>query len=195
MRILLGNHHLEQRAGSELFTAELARAIRESGHDLAVFSFFKGEIAETIERQGIPVFDARAANAIAEFSPDIVQTNHLSCAHYLRAIIPDAIRVHAMLGVIPLEAPPLDASAFSLGLAVSEEVVERISRTPFGRDVPMAIFRNWFDDAAVAPSAHPAHHPLHVAVVSNHAAEQLVAPLAQLGASRKSQSRLFRPAD
>ncbi len=163
----------------------MAGSIRGRGHDVAIFTFFKGELAETIERQGIPVYDARAAKAIADLGPDIVQTNHLSCAHYLRATIPDAIRVHVMLGVIPpLEAPPLDASAFSLGLAVSEEVVARINRTPFGRDVPVVIFRNWFDDEAMAaPPARPADDVLRVAVVSNHAAEELVGVLAQLEAS------------
>ena len=184
MRTLRSNHHLECRAGSELFTAELATSIQALGHDVAVFTFFKGEFSRSIEQRGIPVFDAHDPSAIVGFNPDIVQTNHVSCAHYLRALTPNAIRVHAILGVIPhLEAPPLDGAAYSLGLAVSEEVVARINRTPFGRDAPVAIFRNWFDERALAPP--PPLEPrdvLRVAVISNHISAELTDGLSQLEA-------------
>lgn len=147
MRILLGNHHLEVRAGSELFTAELAMALRERRHDVAVFTFFEGEVSEAIEAHGIPVFNPDDRRAIVRFKPDIVQTAHIPVAHFLRAVVPDATRVHVILGVIPaLEAPPLDEGAYSLGLAVSEEAHERVKQTPFGKAVDVSIFRNWFDD-------------------------------------------------
>ncbi len=193
MRTLLGNHHLERRAGSELFTAELATSIQALGHDVAVFTFFKGEFSRSIEQQGIPVFDASDPNAIVGFNPDIVQTNHLSCAHFLRALTPGAIRVHAILGVIPhLEAPPLDGMAYSLGLAVSEEVVARISRTPFGRDAPIAILRNCFDERALAPSRpRETHGVLRVAVISNHISADLVDSLSQLEALGRVKVEYF----
>ena len=69
MRTLLGNHHLERRAGSELFTAELATSIQALGHDVAVFTFFKGAFSRSIEQQGIPVFDANDPDAIVGFNP------------------------------------------------------------------------------------------------------------------------------
>ena len=185
MKILLGTHHLELRAGSELFTAELADSIQARGHEVAVFTFFKGKFAKLIEANEIPVFSSDNTTAMVRFTPDIVQTCHLPCAHFLRAVVPDAIRVHAMLGVIPsLEAPPLDGGAFSLGLAVSEEVVDRINRTPFGRDVDTAIFRNWFDDKAVTSAATlKSPGPLRVAVISNHIAPELMDVLAALEAA------------
>jgi hypothetical protein len=184
MKILLGTHQLEVRAGSELFTAELARAIRSAGHDVAVFTFFKGKFAQTLQADGIPVFHPEETSAIARFAPDLVQTNHLPCAHFLRSAVPDAIRVHAVLGVTPaLEAPPLDAETFSLGLAISEEVVDRINRTPFGRAVEIALFRNWFDDkAVVTAAAHQTAGPLRVAVISNHIAPDLSDALTALEA-------------
>jgi hypothetical protein len=39
MKILFGTHQLEVRAGSELFTAELAQSIHARGHEVAVFTF------------------------------------------------------------------------------------------------------------------------------------------------------------
>jgi hypothetical protein len=185
VKILLGTHQLEILAGSELFTAELAHSFRALGHEVTLFTFFKGDLARTIEAQGIPVFDPGDAALLAQLGPDIVQTNHLPCAHYLRAVIPDAIRVHSMLGALPnLEAPPLDGDAYSLGLAVSEEVAERIGRSSFGRHVEVALFRNWFDDSAVATAeAREPHECLRVAVISNHLAVPLTDALAELEAA------------
>lgn len=189
----MGTHQLEERAGSELFTAELASSIRSRQNEVAIFTFFKGDFAELIEADGIQVFDPDDAAAIVQFDPDVVQTNHLPCAHFLRALVPDAIRVHAMLGVIPhLEAPPLDAGAYSLGLAISEEVRDRINQTSFARDVEVAIFRNWFDERVVLMAeARKAHRPLRVAVVSNHFAPELINALEALEAAGDAEIDYF----
>jgi hypothetical protein len=185
MKVLLGTHHLEVRGGSELFTAELASSIRSRGNEVAVFTFFKGDFAGLIEAEGIQVFDPGEAALITRFDPDVVQTNHLPCAHFLRAVVPGAIRVHAMLGVIPhLEAPPLDAGAYSLGLAISEEVRDKISQTSFAKDVEVLIFRNWFDDRAVLTAeARMPHGALRVAVISNHFAPDLMDALEAFAAA------------
>jgi hypothetical protein len=186
VKILLGTHHLEIRAGSELFTAELANSIQARGYGVAVFTFFKGEIAGLMEANGIPVFTPDDANAMVRFAPDVVQTCHIPYAHFLRSVVPDAIRVHAMLGVIPpLEAPPLEGAAFSLGLAVSEEVLDRVNKTSFGRDVDTAIFRNWFDEKVVMTStrALSSRGRLRVAVISNHIAPELIEALTALDAT------------
>ena len=186
MKILLGTHHLEIRAGSELFTAELANSIQASGHEVAVFTFIKGEFAGLIEANGISVYSPDDTNAMARFAPDIVQTCHIPCAHFLRSVVPDAIRVHAMLGVtLPMEAPPLEGDAFSLGLAVSEEVLDRINKTTFGRDVETAIFRNWFDEKVVMTSTRAlnSHGRLRVAVITNHIAPGLIEALTALDAT------------
>jgi hypothetical protein len=185
MKILLGTHHLEVRAGSELFTAELAYAFQARGHDVSVFTFFKGAVSEEIQARGIPVFDPDDRGTISRLTPDIVQTNHIPCGHFLRCVVPDGIRVHAMLGVFPhLETPPLDGEAYSLGLAVSEEVLDRVNRTPFGNQVKVEILRNWFDDKAVVPAVRRDHpQPIRVAVVSNHIAPELAAALAELQAA------------
>jgi hypothetical protein len=186
MKILLGTHQLEIRAGSELFTAELANSIQERGHEVAVFTFFKGEFAGLIEANGIPVFNPDDTNAMVRFAPDIVQTCHLPCAHFLRSVVSDATHVHAMLGATPpLEAPPLGGATFSLGLAVSEEVLDRINKTSFGRDVDTAIFRNWYDDKVVMTSTRTlsSRGRLRVAVITNHIAPKLIEALTALEAT------------
>jgi hypothetical protein len=193
MKVLLGTHHLEQRAGSELFTAELASSIRSRQNEVAIFTFFKGDFAELVEADGIQVFEPDDTTAITQFHPDVVQTNHLPCAHFLRALVPDAIRVHAMLGVIPpLEAPPLDAGAYSLGLAISEEVRDKISLTSFAKDVEVVIFRNWFDEREVLMAeARKPHRPLRVAVISNHFAPDLMNALEALAGAGDAEIDYF----
>jgi hypothetical protein len=188
VKILLGTHHLEMRAGSELFAAELIASFQARGHEVAAFTFFKGEIGEVIEANGTPVFETHDKNAMVRFQPDIVQTCHIPCAHFLRAIFPDAVRVHAMLGAFPpLEAPPLGGDAYGLGLAVSEEVLDRINKTSFAQDVETVIFRNWYDDEAVKSAARRQNTPqnadgrrLRVAVISHHVAPELIAALTAL---------------
>jgi hypothetical protein len=185
MNILLGTHHLEGRAGSELFTAELASAFQARGHAVSVFTFFKGPVAEEIQARGIPVFDPDDQGTISRLAPDIVQTNHIPCAHYLRHVIPDGVRAHAILGVFPhLETPPLDGEAYSIGLVVSEEVLDRVNRTSFGKQVEIEILRNWFNDKMVVPAVRRNHpQTVRVAVVSNHIAPELTAALAELQAA------------
>ena len=193
MKVLFGTHHLAARAGSELFTSELARSVQAKGHQVAIFTFYKGNFARLIQAQGIQVFDSSELGDLSRFTPDIVQTNHITCAHYLRAVFPLALRVHAMLGVIPtLEAPPLDTAAYSLGLAISEEVVDRISRTAFGSGVEIAVFRNWFDDAAIT-IAKPSRiiGPIRVVVISNHIAPDLLDAMGSLAANREAKVDYF----
>jgi GT2 family glycosyltransferase len=185
MRILLSNHQLTVRSGSELATCELARGLAARGHDVAVFTFFKGALAEELTREhGIPVFDDTQVHQIVLFGAEIVHTHHTPCAHFLRLYTMGAVRIHGMLGVLtPLEAPPLDADVFSLGLAISEEVAERIAFTPFNA-VPIEIFRNWFDEPSAASLAPPdLARPIKVAVVSNHVAPELATALTELRAA------------
>lgn len=170
MKIVLGTHRLRRCAGSELFTAELARAFAARGHEVAVFTFFPGAVAGRIRSDGIPVFGPDANSDFAQFDPDVVQTIHLPCAYYLGSLFPKAVRVHAMLGTVPhLEMPPAYADGFDLGLVVSEEVAEKIARTPFAQSVEIALLRNWFDDecAADCGTREPTDR-LGVAVISNH---------------------------
>jgi hypothetical protein len=193
MRILLGTHQLEERAGSELFTTELVTAFRERGHDVAIFTFLKGGMAAEVEAAGIPVFDSGDTDAIVRFMPDIVQTSHIPCAHFIRAVLPERPRVHAMLGVIPhLEAPPLDGRAFALGLVASEEVRDRVMRTSFGQEAEIAVFRNWFDERAVSHAEpRPMGAPLRVAVISHHVAPALATALIALEAAGKLKADYF----
>lgn len=192
MRILLSNHQLTARSGSELATCELARGLAARGHQVAVFTFFKGPLSEQLTAEhGIPVFDDTQADQIILFGAEIVHTHHAPCAHFLRLHTMGAVRVHGMLGLAPLEAPPLDPDIFALGLAISEEVAERVAYTPFNT-VSTELFRNWFDDPGAASLAPPdLGRPIKVAVVSNHVPPELASALTELRRTGEVEPEYF----
>ncbi len=57
MRILLTNTTLAHRTGSELYVAEVARALRDRGCRPVVWSPVLGEVAAELAAAGIPVVD------------------------------------------------------------------------------------------------------------------------------------------
>ncbi|HXO41088.1 MAG TPA: glycosyltransferase family 4 protein [Thermoanaerobaculia bacterium] len=73
MRILLTNTALAHRTGSELYTVELALALRARGHDPFVYSAVLGELAGELAAGGVPVTDT--LDALAE-PPDLIHGHH-----------------------------------------------------------------------------------------------------------------------
>src|SRR5581483_10222222 len=98
MRVLLANYHLAQRAGSELYTLELATVLREAGDEVAVFTFDPGPIAGEIRAAGIPVFSLRDGAAIEAFAPEMLHVHHSPCLHFLASHNLSCPVVHSVLG-------------------------------------------------------------------------------------------------
>ena len=55
LRILITNHDLSQIGGSQLYTLELATALRDLGHQPVVFSTRPGLLSDQLRRAPIPV--------------------------------------------------------------------------------------------------------------------------------------------
>ncbi|MHB8878462.1 MAG: glycosyltransferase family protein [Myxococcaceae bacterium] len=185
MKILLANHHLVLRAGSELCILELASGLAELGHQIGVFTFYPGPISDEIGRSGVQLFGINDDSAIEAFKPDVLFTQHAPCLSYLGVLRLNAPVLHSMLGTVPaVEAPPVYWGGVAQGLAVSEEVRDLVASSPFGAAVPLRIFRNWFDDRAMSRSTRvrPPDHVRRVAVVTNHLAPGLRADLDALKA-------------
>ncbi|HSP81721.1 MAG TPA: glycosyltransferase, partial [Myxococcaceae bacterium] len=170
MRILLTNHHLQERAGSELYCLELSTALRQAGHQVAVFTFYPGHISEELVRRGVTVFMSEDAARIEDFDPDILHVHHAPCLYFLGALRLRAAVVFSSLGVIPaLESAPVVWEGVAQGLAVSEEVREMLGQSPFAEAVPLQVFRNWFDDTGLErPAPVRPVEARRVAVVTNH---------------------------
>jgi hypothetical protein len=181
MHVLFANHQLVERAGSELYTLELATAVRDRGHRVSVFTFDAGPIAQQLQRQGIPVFGPGDAATIGALDCDLAHVHHAPCLYFLGATRLKCPVVYSVLGVVPaLEGPPLAWAGIARVLAVSEEVRDGLGRSP----LPPTIVRNWFDDRGPMPALSAAGQIERVAVVSNHLDPSLKAGLDVLAARR-----------
>ncbi|BDG09269.1 glycosyltransferase family protein [Anaeromyxobacter paludicola] len=186
MKILIANHHLAERAGSELYTKELATALSRRGHEVAAFTFVPGAIADELRAAGVPVLTPADGEAVEAFAPEVVHVQHVPCLCFLAGLRLDAAAIFSSLGPRPaLEAAPPLWEGVSLGLAVSEEVRDGLAATPFGRAVPLRIARNWFDDHGLVRPAAPRPRPVReLLVVTNHLAPALGAALDRIAAAR-----------
>ena len=73
MRILITNNRLAERAGTELYTRDIAAALVARGHEPIVYSQVLGEVAEELRAAAVPVVDD--LERISE-PPDIVHGHH-----------------------------------------------------------------------------------------------------------------------
>ncbi len=69
LRILMCNFRLAEHTISEVFTRDVASMLHRSGHQVAIYTSQKGDLAEEVEAQGIPVLDQPGQ---LSFTPDII---------------------------------------------------------------------------------------------------------------------------
>jgi len=73
LRILFTNNTLARAAGTELAIRDLCREMKRRGHDVAAYSTQLGEIASTLESEGIPVLHRPAD---CPWEPDVIHGHH-----------------------------------------------------------------------------------------------------------------------
>ena len=73
LRILITNHGLKERAGSELYVRELALGLLRSGHSPIVYSPKLGEVAAEIRKATVPVVDDLSSVSV---KPDLIHGHH-----------------------------------------------------------------------------------------------------------------------
>lgn len=175
MRILLANHHLEAREGSELWCLELGSALLQAGHELGVFSFFPGAIAQEMGRRGARVFGPEDGALIEAFSPEVIHLHDSPCLYFFGALRIEAPVLCSFLGVLPpLASAPLVWDGVGHVTYVSEEVRDALGGTGFAQAVPGSIARNWFDDRLLRQRACAAPKQIRcIGVVTNHLDAQL----------------------
>lgn len=103
MKILITNHTLRQRGGSELFTAEIALALRSRGHDICVFSTDQGEVSNKLAKQNIPIINDPAD---CPFIPDIIHGQHHLETMAALCLWPDTPAIYMIHGSAPWEELP-----------------------------------------------------------------------------------------
>lgn len=170
-RVLLTNHHLQVRAGSELVTLELAVELRRRGHAVAMFTHHRGALADELtDRFGIDVLTPLDRDRVAEWEPDALHVHHWPTLAYLRSAGVTAPATIGFLGTIPdLEnPPPLDAGSVAPWWAVSESAQANVCATGAWASAPHRLVRNWFDPTICDPPDARSGSLRSLLVVSNH---------------------------
>jgi len=177
LRILITNNHLNEIAGSELVTAELATTLKAEGHQVTVFTFHKGKFAhENIEALGVRVLTAESSDHddLLKLKPDVIHVHHWPTYLWLQEIGIKSPAVFGFLGVTPtLENPPtlLDGKQPPTWV-VSEEVMNNITAIPGWTTQKQSIIRNWippkFTKELLKQASEKIEKKNEIVVVSNH---------------------------
>ena len=105
LRILLTNHTLADRGGSDLYVRDLAIALLDRGHRPVVYSGRLGTVADDLRLATVPVVDR--LDALAE-TPDIIHGQHHLETMTALLHFPDVPAIFCCHGWLPWEeAPPV----------------------------------------------------------------------------------------
>lgn len=104
MRILITCRELSGRSGSQLYTRDLALALKQAGHTPIVYSPYLGDVADEIRRGGVPAIDDLEQLGAA---PDLIHGQHHLQAMAAMLRFPDVPAIFVCHGWLPWqEAPP-----------------------------------------------------------------------------------------
>lgn len=172
MKILITNHHLDSRAGSELFTATLAVELKKRNHQVSVFSPILGTISEEIKKNGVIVVDD--LRMLKEEKFDIIHAQHNTIAILARSIFPNVPMIFMSHGVLPeLEQSPSIDLGIERFIAVSEEVKENLINRGGAPEEKIVIVRNFVDTEIFYSKKSVNPNPKNLLVISNHYIEDV----------------------
>jgi len=153
-------------SGSATYTFALALELKNKGHDVDVFTFIRGVIADKLENKGVNIVDKVEEIIDKKYSCIIAQHNIL--ALLARGAKPDTPMIFVSHGILPfLEQPPSVDANIQRYIAVSEEVRDNlISRTYISRQ-NVIIVRNFVDTNRFFPKKEILDKPRTLLFLSN----------------------------
>lgn len=156
MRILITNHSLAARAGTELVVYEIARELQLRGHEVAAYSSTLGEVAELLSASSIPVLKHPEA---CPFKPDLIHAQHHLDAMTALLTFPETPAVYHIHGGTPwVERPPVHPRILHY-IAMCQDLADS-TRLHLGlEEDQITAVPNWVDTNRFrgdrAPSAKP----------------------------------------
>lgn len=142
MRVLLTNHELARRTGTELLTAELARELRGRGHEAAVFTWSRGELAMRLEEAGVPVTDDPRR---LPFEPEVIHGQHHLATMAALSAWPGVPGMFFCHGVQPFDEQPPRHPRLRLYLSMAAINNEWLATAAGTGPERVATLPNWFD--------------------------------------------------
>ena len=106
MKILMTSYELDSFSGAPLFARDLSKALRERGHDVALYSPFWGRLSANMLKDGFNI--ARSLKDL-NFAPDIIHGNHMVSLLQALKRFPGVPGVHVQHGIgSPLTSVPIN---------------------------------------------------------------------------------------
>jgi glycosyltransferase involved in cell wall biosynthesis len=168
VRVLLTNNTLKWRAGTELYVFDVARRLKQLGHEPVAYSPHLGEVAELLALAEVPV--TRNLSDLP-FRPDIIHGHHHIETMTALASLPAVPAVYFCHGSVPWQEMPPVFPRILRYVAVDEACRERIvreARIPFEK---IQLLLNFVDTDVFRPRPPLPPRPVRALVFSNSASE------------------------
>ena len=185
MRVLLTNHTLGARAGTEVYVRDVALALLARGHEPMAYSRHLGEVARALRRATVPVLDDLDD---LDPPPDLIHAQHHLEAMTALARFPGTPAVYVCHGWLPdEEAPPRHPRI--LRYVAVDELVRRRLREECGLDEARVRLHLNFVDLNRFPARPPlAQRPQRAAVFSNYVSDDNCLPVVRRACARAGLS-------
>ncbi|MDT7602103.1 MAG: hypothetical protein QOF61_100 [Acidobacteriota bacterium] len=173
LRVLITNHAMEQRAGTELYVRDLALGLLARGHTPVVYSTALGEAARELRRATIPVVDDLELLASP---PDIIHGQHhvetmTALLHF--ANVPAVFFCH---GWAPWEEMPPRFPRILRYVAVDDTCRDRLLWEHGIPEPRVRVILNFVDLERFRPRAPLPPRPARALVFSNKASDSTYLP-------------------
>jgi glycosyltransferase involved in cell wall biosynthesis len=173
LRVLITVRELDVRAGTQLYTRDLAEELRRCGHLPVVYTSRPGAVAAEIRRAGVPVVER-----LADFgeTPDVIHGQHHLEAMAAMLRFPAVPSIFVCHGWLPwVEAPPRFPT---LVRYVAVDTLRR-ERLVVEHGIPsdqVTVLHNFVDLERFRPRPPLPPRPRRALLLSNHASRGAVTP-------------------
>lgn len=176
MRVLFTNTTLAHRTGSELYVFELARELKDRGHQPLVYSPVLGDLANELAATGVPVVSDLATLNDWGGAPDVIHGQHH--AQTLAALLhfPEVPGLSVCHGYQPWEEAPLLFPRLLRYVAVDLPTAERLAAAGVPPERVETIL-NFVDLHRFHPRSPLPRRPRRALVFSNNAQEKTHLPV------------------
>ena len=169
MRVLLTNNTLSARAGTELYVLDVARRLKQLGHEPVAYSPNLGKVAELLTQAGVPVVSNLSD---LPFRPDIIHGHHHVETMTALASLPEIPAIYFCHGSVPWQEMPPVFPRILRYVAVDEACRERIVRETKVPAERIPLLLNFVDTDVFLPRPPLPSRPVRALVLSNNACEE-----------------------
>ena len=168
MRILITNHALVNRAGSELYVRDVAEGLLRRGHTPIAYSTKLGAVAAELRAATVPVVDNLASLSV---TPDLIHGQHHIETMSALLHFGNVPAIYFCHGWLPWEEAPPRFPRILRYVAVDDTCRDRLICEQNIPEQQVCVIRNFVDLAKFKLREPLPEKPKRALVFSNHAGE------------------------